>query len=296
MRYASAAAFRQALEARLLEQSRTGGRGQARLRKEVVFDRLLARLLAAAPDRWLLKGALALDYRFGDRARTTRDVDLATAGDEQSATSDLLAAQAVDLGDFFTFAIERMTVPDEGRGGASVRYHVTAELAGRTFDEFALDAGFDAPAGAWFDLLRGPDLLAFADIAPVEVPTITIELQVAEKVHAYTRTYGEGSLASTRVKDLVDLVLIAAEGAPDATRLRLALEDTFRRRASHGLPVALPRPPADWRIAFGRMARDIGLDPDLGAGHAAASAMLDPVLAGEAPSATWDAAEGRWAP
>ena len=73
MRYASAAAFRQALETRLVEQSRTSGRAHVRLRKEVVFDRLLARLLAAAPDRWLLKGALALDYRFGDRARTTRD-------------------------------------------------------------------------------------------------------------------------------------------------------------------------------------------------------------------------------
>ena len=128
MRYASAAAFRQALETRLVEQSRTSGRAHVRLRKEVVFDRLLARLLAAAPDRWLLKGALALDYRFGDRARTTRDIDLTTSGDESSATSDLLAAQAVELGDFFIFAIERTTTLDGGRDSASVRYHVTAEL------------------------------------------------------------------------------------------------------------------------------------------------------------------------
>lgn len=296
MRYASAAVFRQALETRLIEQSRTSGRAHVRLRKEVVFDRLLAHLLAAAPNRWLLKGALALDYRFGDRARTTRDVDLATAGDESSATIDLLAAQAVDLGDFFLFAIERTRTLDGSRDGASVRYHVTAELAGRTFDEFVLDVGFDAPTGAAFDLLRGPDLLAFADIPSVEVPTLPIEVQIAEKVHAYTRSYGEQSLASTRVKDLVDLALIATEGAPDATRLRFALEDTYARRATHGLPVALPRPPADWRVAFGRMARDIGLDPDLGAGHAAAAGMLDPVLAGEVPSATWDAARGRWKP
>ena len=233
---------------------------------------------------------------MGDRARTTRDVDLATAGDESSATTDLLAAQAVDLGDFFAFAVERTTDPDEGRGGASVRYHVAAELAGRTFDEFVLDVGFDAPSGAGFDLLRGPDLLAFAGIPPVEMPTLAIEVQIAEKVHAFTRTYGEHSLASTRVKDLVDLALIAAEGEPDATRLRLALEDTFRRRATHGLPAALPRPPADWRVAYGRMAREIGLDPDLGAGHAGASGMLDPVLAGEVQSGAWDAASGRWKP
>jgi len=296
MRYASAAAFRQALETRLVEQSRTSGRAHVRLRKEVVFDRLLARLLAAAPDRWLLKGALALDYRFGDRARTTRDIDLTTSGDESSATSDLLAAQAVELGDFFIFAIERTTTLDGGRDSASVRYHVTAELAGRAFEEFVLDVGFDAPTGAEFDRLRGPDLLAFADIRPVEMPTLPIEVQIAEKVHAYTRSYGEHSLASTRVKDLVDLALIAAEGAPDATRLRCALEATYARRATHGLPVTLPRPTGDWRVAFGRMARDIGLDPDIRAGHAAAAGMLDPILAGVVLSATWDAAGGCWKP
>ena len=46
-----------------------------RLRKEVVFDRLLARLLRVAPHRWLLKGALALDFRLEERARTTMDLD-----------------------------------------------------------------------------------------------------------------------------------------------------------------------------------------------------------------------------
>ena len=101
MKYRSAPAFRQALERRLPALSQETGRSTVRLRKEVAFDRLLARLVATAPDRWLLKGALALDYRFGSRARTTTDIDLATAGDEASATVDLLAAQAVDLGDFF---------------------------------------------------------------------------------------------------------------------------------------------------------------------------------------------------
>ena len=65
MRYASAAAFRQALEARLAALSRDGGVSLMRLRKAVAFDRLLARLFAVAPDRWVLKGGLALAYRLG---------------------------------------------------------------------------------------------------------------------------------------------------------------------------------------------------------------------------------------
>jgi hypothetical protein len=44
------------------------------------------------------------------------------------------------------------------------------------------------------------------------------------------------------------------------------------------------------------MARDIGLDPDIGAGHAPASGMLDRILAGEVLSATWGATDGRWKP
>ena len=294
MRYASAGAFRRALETRLAAQARETGRSIVRLRKEVAFDRLLARLFAVAPDGWVLKGALALDYRFGDRARTTKDIDLATAGDEASATTDLLAAQAVDVGDFFGFAIERTSALDRLVEGAAVRYHVRAELAGRVFDEFALDVGFDPPTGIELDRLHGPDLLGFADIAPFEVTAIPLEFHVAEKLHAYSRGYGLGSLGSTRVKDLVDLALIATEAALDAASLRAAIVTTFGRRASHDQPARLPRPPTDWRVPYGRMARTVGLDPDLDAGFDSATRMLDPILAGGIRSGTWAPVDRSW--
>ena len=88
MKYASASAFRQALETRLLALSRDDGVPLVRLRKSVAFDRLLARLFAVAPDRWVLKGGLALDYRLGKKARTTMDIDLAGPGGEDAATAD----------------------------------------------------------------------------------------------------------------------------------------------------------------------------------------------------------------
>ena len=72
-----------------------------RLRKAVVFDRLLARLVAVAGNCWVLKGAVALDYRLGPGTRTTKDVDLGRSDDEEAATADFLSAQAADLGDFF---------------------------------------------------------------------------------------------------------------------------------------------------------------------------------------------------
>ena len=66
------------------------------------------------------------------------------------------------------------------------------------FDEFLLDVGYDPPAGIELDRLRGPDLLPFAEIPPVEVPAVPIEVHVAEKLHAYRRVYGVGSVGSTR--------------------------------------------------------------------------------------------------
>jgi hypothetical protein len=77
MKYATAGAFRTALEQRLSTASKQTGLSVQRLRKLVVFDRLLARLLVVAPDRWLPKGGLALDLRLGAKARTTKDMDLA---------------------------------------------------------------------------------------------------------------------------------------------------------------------------------------------------------------------------
>mgnify|MGYP000002783177 CR=1 FL=1 len=73
-RYLSAAAFRMALEERL--RNTAAEKGESWLtyqRKRLVFNRLLARLLVSAPNRWILKGAVALDYRIGERARFTMD-------------------------------------------------------------------------------------------------------------------------------------------------------------------------------------------------------------------------------
>jgi predicted nucleotidyltransferase component of viral defense system len=183
MRYAIAADFRMALESRLLARSRASGTSIVRLRKAVVFDRLLARLGEVAAGRWVLKGALALDYRFQQRARTTMDLDLARHDDEAAATADLVAAQAIDLGDHFAFAAERTSRLDALQEARAVRFHVACELAGRAFDNVRLDIAFNPRPASETELLLGPDLLAFADIPPVQVPVVPLDQHVAEKLH-----------------------------------------------------------------------------------------------------------------
>jgi hypothetical protein len=163
-KYRTAAAFRTALEAHLARHSRRATVPIGRVRKAVVFERLLARLQIVVPDRWLLKGALALDFRFGTRARATNDMDLAHADDVETATADLMAAAAYDAGDYFRFVVQRTNRLDVLEDAIAVRYHVQVELAARRFEEAVLDIGF-VPREHWHtETLLIPNLLAFAGL------------------------------------------------------------------------------------------------------------------------------------
>jgi hypothetical protein len=65
--YATAGAFRSALESRLNERARHESVDLGRLRRQVAFDRLLARMFdpsQALREGWILKGGYALEMRF----------------------------------------------------------------------------------------------------------------------------------------------------------------------------------------------------------------------------------------
>ena len=73
--YTTAGAFRRALEERLKKASQTDQMDLNRLRRQVSFDRLLARLFRENSVPWVLKGGYALELRF-KAARATVDIDL----------------------------------------------------------------------------------------------------------------------------------------------------------------------------------------------------------------------------
>jgi hypothetical protein len=293
VRYETAAAFRRALEDRLKDRSHREGALLARLRKQVAFERLLARLLRVAPGQWALKGGFALQLRMPDRARTTRDIDLAWQVQEDELLERLIEVTIEDLGDFFSFRVERTTADPDRMGGAH-RFRVEALLAGRVFETFVLDVGEgDGLTVTQSEALTTPDLLGFAGIEAVTVPAIPLTRQVAEKLHAYTRRY-EGDRVSSRPKDLVDLALIAQLFSLDAAALLHDLQEVFVSRATHDLPSNLPKPPTEWRLPYRQLAGEVGLDADLNAGHSAATGMLDSVLQGKVQSGAWNPQAQRW--
>lgn len=294
MKYETATAFRSALEARLLNLSRSSGFSLVRLRKLVVFDRLMARLVQIAPDQWLVKGGVALDYRLREQARTTMDLDLAWSSGREEVVRHMIALQSLRLEDYFAFTATSVSGPNVDDGLRASRYRVTAELAGRRFEEVTIDIGFDYPISLDPDLLTGHDLLDFAGIPSPVVPAIKLERHLAEKFHAYTRRY-EGQRGSTRVKDFVDMFLIGTIARFDAGDVRRALQDVFDERQTHSLPHAIPRPPSTWQVPFRTLAEDSGAPPDAGASYLLVARFLDPVLGGEADDEfKWGPKEWAW--
>ncbi len=290
MKYKDAAAFRMALEQRLKDEAGNGAE-LSRDRKRVAFGRLLVRLQAVAADRWVLKGGFALDLRLAAWARSTKDVDIEWWASEEELADTLLDAADHDAGDYFVLSIERTGTPADRLGGAH-RFRVSAALAGRPFETFLLDVGLRTDDAGDVETLRTDDLLAFAGIEPIQIPAVRLELQIAEKLHAYTRAY-EGGRASTRVKDLVDLALIAELSPLDAVTLQKEIKSTFDRRGARA-PHSLLSPPPEWARPFGRLAEEVGISTELVAGHREAAAMLDPVLGGEVTDCEWSPAERAW--
>jgi predicted nucleotidyltransferase component of viral defense system len=290
LRYETAEAFRAALEIRIGRKA-SDGVTVARLRKLVVFERFLRRLEQVAPDGWLLKGGFALELRLAGRARATKDIDLDWQLDEEDAIELLLDAAQLDLGDFFEFALERAaTAPD--LGGRGQRWRATARLAGRTFEQVIVDLDFSIAAVLDPERLRAPGLLEFADLEPATVPAAALEQHLAEKVHAYTRRYGQDQ-PSSRPKDLIDMVLIAGIAGFEATRARDAIGRVFDARGTHRAPTALPAPPPGWAAPYARLAKEVDLPDGLDAGHTEATALVDPLLSG-AVAGCWDAGARRW--
>jgi len=292
VKYRTPGALRMALERRLLDISKQKGLPLTRLRKAVVFERLLARLVRTDGGRWVLKGAVALEFRKWVQTRTTKDLDIGSARATGDALAMLRAAAGHDIRDGFVFVVERASEISEDDPGA-VRFLVRAELAGRTFEEIRVDVAFGDPIIGKPERVKGPGLLEFAGIPAPVIPTLPLEQHVAEKVHAYTRTYGEGQ-PSSRSKDLVDLVLIGSFARLDARRLRKALEEIFASRATHALPAVLPEPPAGWRPSYRRWADAVGLDSDIRVGHSRAARLVDPVLGDSVKGAKWDPAASTW--
>lgn len=68
-----------------------------------------------------------------------------------------------------------------------------------------------------------------------------------------------GCLPVTRVRDLVDMVLLVQSRTLALAKVAEAIRVTFERRKTHSMPSTLPAPPADWQKPYEALAHECGL-------------------------------------
>jgi predicted nucleotidyltransferase component of viral defense system len=290
VKYESGGAFRMALEARLRAEALETNAPLARLRKLVAFDRLLARMMSAdQQDRWLLKGGLALQVRMLEGARTTKDIDVLLRESGADAHRRLVEASKRDLDDWFEFEV---APPQTLTGEAGVRVPMRCRLDSREFESFHVDIGVGDPVVADPESFVVTDILEFAGISPTTVRCYPIAQHLAEKIHALTRPHGDRE--NSRVKDLVDVVIIAEASALMAQQAREALDATFAARHTHPVPERLPTFPRLWSPAYRRMAVEAGVTAQkFEDGLELMERFINPLLDGSAGGA-WVPDQRRW--
>src|SRR5712692_8006583 len=269
-RYATATAFRRALEDRLQDIARKESVDLQRLRRQVAFDRLLARLFQGGEPRtipWVLKGGYAMELRI-KAARTTKDVDLtmrsaSSSGEKKDDKKNLAVLEklqesaAFSSDDFFVYTIGEPISDLDAAPYGGARFPVEARVGGRVFVGFHLDVGIGAAVMEALEVMEGRDWLGFAGIASPSLYMIPREQQVAEKLHAYTLP--RQGAAITRVRDLVDMVLLIESGTLAEAKVAEAIRVTFERRGTHAVPNVVPQPPADWQKPYDALAKECGL-------------------------------------
>lgn len=261
MRYQTPADFRSALEQRLANQATEAGVRVDRLRRLTVFERILARLTVSDPGMWVIKGGLALEYRWPAHARTTKDLDLATRlepTDGAQLHEHLMTVLAQDPdGDRFVFVVSppKLLRSDQA-GRPGWRFSIRSKLAGREFDTVTVDIVQRMEEIAETEVVAAPNSLAFAEIPSREVEMVTTAQHFAEKLHALTRDYGR---ESTRVRDLVDIALLIERGNVAPAAAMTTATAVFEIRDAHVVPTTIPDPPVDWADRYTSLAAEVGL-------------------------------------
>jgi hypothetical protein len=288
-RYATAAAFRRALEDRLQDIARKESVDLQRLRRQVAFDRLLARLFQTAlPSAlpWVLKGGYAMELRI-KAARTTKDIDLtirsvSVSGEKQDDKKNLVLlerlqqATAFNSDDFFVYTIGEPISDLDAAPYGGARFPVEARVNGRVFVGFHLDVGLGDAVMEPLEVIEGRDWLRFAGIASPSLYMIPREQQFAEKLHAYTLP--RHGAANSRVRDLVDMVLLIQSATLGQNAVSEAIRITFDRRKTHSLPHTLPVPPAEWHRPYRALARECGLSGQVEDALAILGMFMQPIL------------------
>ena len=240
------------LEKRLARVAREQGIDQERLRRWVSFLALCGVLERAMQEgvlgAYYLKGGVAMELRFAQRARATKDLDLGIEGSRTNRMQTLSDVLRLSF-DQFTFRLKARTRDMEQAD--TIRVEVAVQYRTRSWQTIEVDLG-PATAGR-IDLIdphvQGLAALGIRVTSPVRC--LGLSDQVAQKLHACT-----GPGATGRARDVLDILLIDALGELNYPETADAARRVFEERATHAFPPVFIMP-GEWRPELETMAIEL---------------------------------------
>ena len=294
--YRSALALEQAVKA----AARKSGQDVGRAVEGFYAGRLLERVFSEERKPFVLKGGRGILARTLD-ARYTTDTDFLYRGDDlEEALGELKRLASKDLGDRMEFrfvSADKIAETQEYRDGCRARFEVVLDGTRRK-SEIAIDLVADPVELGKADLVTPANRLDVKGLAVFDYLVYPVERTVADKVCATMQAY-PGGRESSRVKDLVDLVLHVTRYAMTGSDLSKAIErEAGMRRIG---PLDAFKVPESWRGpregAYRKAAVEAKI-PDRWLGVADAErivkACVDPAIRRRVEGLEWDPEVLEW--
>ncbi len=261
------------------------------------FNRFLSRVFSDGDEsEWVLKGGTGMLARVPS-TRSTRDIDLYREGFTLTqALDDLIRLAAIDLGDHFRFEYVGHT---DSIGNDTQPYTEGYQV------KFNIFVGLSAKGNLQVDLAVGAGMTG---VVVTTEPATALNLprlvknpyrlypvvdQIADKVCATMTEYHEK--ASSREKDLVDLVVFATTQDIDGDGLRIAIITEARRRKMETFDhFAVP---TTWGAGYAKLSKPVPYCADYRTVDLAAelvTRLIDPALSRDADGKTWSHESLSW--
>ncbi|WP_207901418.1 nucleotidyl transferase AbiEii/AbiGii toxin family protein [Acidipila rosea] len=226
---------------------------QERLRRWVSFLALCGVLERAVSEgvltNYYLKGGVAMELRFAEGARATKDIDIGVAGKREERLRVFQDAIALGFDDF-TFQVKGKPLSMDKVD--AVRLELAVRFKTRAWQTIEVDLGSSGEGAV--DLVEPaiPGLAAMGLRIPSPVRCLNLSEQVAQKLHACTGPYSQG-----RARDVLDILLVDLLGKLDITAVRLAAKQVFTQRATHDFPPS-NQLPTEWQSELEALANELG--------------------------------------
>ena len=205
---------------------------------------------------YFIKGGMAMELRFGMRARASQDLDVGIVGNFEELLPLFYRVLAIGF-DAFTFRAAGETFMEQAQ---TYRIAVRIQYSGQAFGKLQVDlnrANFEVAPSETLDIM----LLGELGLpAPIRISLLDQTMQIAQKIHGATEASTE-QYCNRRYRDVIDVFIALEHSNISLPSLRETCIEEFARRSKQAWPPRVSRTP-DWQDGLRDEARRVGFHTD----------------------------------